>query len=55
MSEDKFVFTAESQKKLFIAIIAGVVLLVVGILILNFGGHSHEDSADARHHFHFLK
>ena len=54
MSEDKFVFTADSQKKLFIAKIAGLVLVVVGILLLAFGGHGHEGAADAGHHFHWL-
>ncbi len=54
MSEDKFVFTADSQKKLFIAKIAGLVLVVVGILLVAFGGHGHEGAADAGHHFHWL-
>ena len=54
MSEDKFVFTADNQKKLFIAKIAGLVLVVVGILLLSFGGHGHEGASDAGHHFHWL-
>jgi hypothetical protein len=54
MSEDKFVFTADSQKKLFIAKIAGVVLVVVGILVVAFGGHGHEEAAGAGHHYHWL-
>ena len=51
MSEDKFIFTADIQKKLLIALLSGVVLVVVGILIVAFGGH-HE--AEAGHHFHWL-
>ena len=54
MSEDKFVFTADSQKKLFISKIAGVALVVVGILIVAFGDHGHEAAEGAGHHFHWL-
>jgi hypothetical protein len=54
MSEDKFVFTADSQKKLTIAAIAGLVLVVIGILAAAFGGHGHEDAASAGHHYHWL-
>jgi len=53
MSEDKFVFTADNQKKLFIAKIAGLVLVVVGILLVAFGGHGHDGTSDAGHHFHY--
>ena len=51
MSEDKFVFTADNQKKLFITGIVGIVMVVVGILVVAFGGHGHEEAADAGHHF----
>ena len=54
MSEDKFVFTADSQKKLLIAKLAGLALVVVGILFIAFGGHGHEEGAAAGHHYHWL-
>lgn len=50
MSEDKFVFTADIQKKLLIAKLIGLALVAVGILIIAFGGH-HEAEG---HHFHWL-
>lgn len=52
MSEDKFVFTADIQKKLLITILSGVILVVVGILIVAFG--SHHEAETAGHHFHWL-
>lgn len=54
MSEDKFVFTSDIQKKLLIAKLIGVVLVVVGIIIVAFGGHGHEETEAAGHHFHWL-
>ena len=54
MSEDKFVFTADSQKKLLIAKLAAVVLVVVGILLIAFGGHGHQESEAVSHHYHWL-
>ncbi len=53
MSEDKFVFTAGLQKKLLIATLIGIALIVVGILLVVFGGHGHEE-ATAGHHYHWL-
>ena len=55
MSEDKFVFTADNQKKLWIAEIIGVILVVVGILLVAFGGHGYEQGESAGHHFHWLQ
>ena len=52
MSEDKFVFSSDIKKKLTIAAVAGLVLVIIGILIVNFGGH-HEEAGEG-HHFHFL-
>jgi len=54
MSEDKFVFTADSQKKLLIAKLVGLALVVVGILFIAFGGHGHEEAGDAGHHYHWM-
>jgi len=53
MSEDKFVFSSDIKKKLFIGAGAGLALVIVGILLLMFGGHGHEEAGDG-HHFHFL-
>lgn len=53
MSEDKFVFTSDIQKKLFIGKIVGLVLVILGILMIAFGGHGHEEVAEG-HHFHWL-
>ena len=54
MSEDKFVFTADSQKKLLIIKLIGVVLVVIGILIVAFGGHGQEEGEAVGHHYHWL-
>jgi hypothetical protein len=54
MSEDKFVFTSDIQKKLFITKIVGVVLVIAGIMLVAFGGHGHEGAAEEGHHFHWL-
>jgi hypothetical protein len=52
MSEDKFVFTADIQKKLLIAKLIGLALVVVGILIVVFGGHHEADATGD--HYHWL-
>ncbi len=54
MSEDKFIFTAEIQKKLLIAKLVGLALVVVGILLIAFGGHGHEEAGATGHHFHWM-
>ena len=54
MSDNKFVFTADNQKKLYISIFAGLALIVIGILAVSLGGHGHEEGGDAGHHFHWL-
>jgi hypothetical protein len=54
MSEDKFVFTSDIQKRLFITKIVGVLLVVAGIMLVVFGGHGHEGSSEEGHHFHWL-
>ncbi|MCC5929822.1 MAG: quinol:cytochrome C oxidoreductase [Cyclobacteriaceae bacterium] len=50
MSEDKFIFTAESKKKIFIMLGLGIVLTILGIITV--GGHAHEDGNG--HAFHWL-
>lgn len=54
MSEDKFVFTSDIQKRLFITKIVGVLLVIAGIMLVVFGGHGHEGSSEEGHHFHWL-
>ncbi|MCK5209179.1 MAG: quinol:cytochrome C oxidoreductase, partial [Cyclobacteriaceae bacterium] len=54
MSEDKFVFTTDIQKKLLITKLVGIVLVVIGILIVAFGGHGQEEAETVGHHFHWL-
>ncbi len=52
MSEDKFIFTTELKKKLLIAKLVGVLFVVIGILLVAFGGH--EEAEAAGHHYHWL-
>ncbi len=54
MSEDKFLFTAEIQKRLFIAKIGGLILVILGVLAIAFGGHGHEGGEAEGHAFHWL-
>ncbi len=48
--ENKFVFTSQTKKKLYIAVFAGLVLAVLGILVIAFGGHGTEEGS----HFHWI-
>ncbi len=54
ITEDKFDFTSRSKKNLFIFIAVGILLTVIGIVLLNTGGH-HGESADGAHAFHWTK
>ncbi len=54
MSEDKFIFSSGIQKKLLIAKLIGVAIMVVGILLVAFAGYGHEGQEEAGHHFHWL-
>jgi len=55
MSEDKFIFSAKAKRNLLITAIAGVLLIVVGILLLQSGGHGHEGgSEESSHAFHWI-
>jgi hypothetical protein len=42
MSQEVFVFTKSTKKRLLVLGLAGILLIVIGILILAFGGHGHE-------------
>ena len=56
MSKEVFVFTSSTKKKLLILGLAGLILVVLGIVILSFGGHGHEADAGheaAGHAFHW--
>lgn len=63
MTEEKYIFTSTARRRLFITIIVGVVLLALGILLMNMGGHdvAHGDAhaagvaADAHEEFHWTK
>jgi hypothetical protein len=56
MQNEKFVFTAGAKKNLMILGIIGLVVLALGVLMLNLGGHDHHDAAghdDGHHAFHW--
>lgn len=54
MSKEIFVFTTTAKKKLLFLGLAGIVLIVLGIIILLYGGHADESSIqEAGHTFHW--
>lgn len=57
MADEKFIFTPGAKKRIGIMAMAGVVLLVIGVLMLVFGGHHAEsETAEAAHQsFHWSK
>lgn len=61
MAEEKFIFTSAAKKKIGIMAIAGAVILVIGLLMLIFGGHHGDahvegEAAEAAHQgFHWSK
>ncbi len=61
MIEEKFDFSAPIKKKILQMGIAGVVLLIIGIILANFGGHghaheAHEAAHEGGHHaFHWIQ
>jgi hypothetical protein len=54
MSEETFTFSTGSRKRLFIAVIAGVVLAAIGALLATSGGHGHEAESAAGHHYSWI-
>lgn len=58
MVEEKFEFTANNKKNIFIVLGVGLLLAVLGIILLNMGGGHHEAGAAAEegaHAFHWTK
>lgn len=57
MVEERFEFTSKTKKNLFIFIGVGVVLTIIGILGLMFGGHhgDHETAEAGHHAFHWYQ
>lgn len=53
MVEEKFDFTAKTKKNIFIFLGVGVLLTIIGIVMLAFGGHHEEAAGDAGHHYHW--
>lgn len=50
MADEKFIFTSEAKKKIFITIGTGVLLLIIGIVLLSLGGdHGHGGEHGAEH------
>lgn len=53
MIEEKFIFSAESKKKIFLTVGAGIILLILGIILAMNGGHHDAHGAtehvDAHH------
>ncbi len=46
MSDEKYIFSAGAKRNIFIALAAGLVLVVLGIIMINMGGH-HEEAGHA--------
>ncbi|MFY0686139.1 MAG: quinol:cytochrome C oxidoreductase [Cyclobacteriaceae bacterium] len=56
MADERFEFTAKAKKKLFILIGVGLALSVLGVIMINSGGHHGEEVAAAGDHgFHWTK
>ncbi len=55
MSEDKFIYTDKAKKNLIVLAVAGILVALLGVVLLNVGSHGHgsHDAADAGHHFHW--
>jgi len=46
MSDEKYIFSAGAKKNIFIVLAAGIVLAILGIIMMNTGGH-HEEAGHA--------
>ncbi|HEX8549617.1 MAG TPA: quinol:cytochrome C oxidoreductase [Cytophagaceae bacterium] len=50
MIEDKFIFTSQAKRKIFITIGVGILLLIIGCIIFSMGGHHEGGHAEAAGH-----
>ena len=55
MTEETFEFKASTRKNLIIFIGVGLLLTVLGIVLLNTGGHHDPHAAEGGHGFHWIK
>jgi hypothetical protein len=58
MSQEVFVFSSSARKRLVLLGLAGILMVVIGILILSFTGHGHEGviaNEAAGHAFHWTQ
>lgn len=53
MVEEKFEFTAKARKNIFIFVGAGLLITILGIVLLAFGGDHHGAEGDGHHAFHW--
>ncbi|MFY0625171.1 MAG: quinol:cytochrome C oxidoreductase [Reichenbachiella sp.] len=54
MSDEKFIFSAGAKKNIFIVLAAGILLVILGIVMMNMGGHhGAEHAAEAGGHGEF--
>lgn len=56
MSDEKYIFTAGAKKNLFIILGTGVVLAILGVLLMNVGGHhgGHDEAEAGAHGFSWV-
>lgn len=57
MSDEKYIFTAGAKKNLIIILGVGVVLSILGVVLMNVGGHhgGHEEAAQGEHAFSWVQ
>lgn len=54
MTSEQFIFTDKTKKRIFIYSLAGLLLLVLGLIALAAGGHGGGEGAADDHHFHWV-
>jgi len=58
MHDEKFEFTRNIKKQLFITLVVGIALVILGVIMIQAGGHGHEAGEGAEeggHAFHWSK
>ncbi len=57
ITEERFEFSAKTKKNLLIFIASGLLLAIIGVVLMNLGGHHGGDhgAADGHHAFHWTK